>query len=215
MADSIRTQLPASLSVMPGHLALLASVVPAARATEAKWGVPKEVTLGQVIFESSWGLSTLVVQANNFFGIMHSPGDGYGEYKIASGEVVPGQPQQVVKVEDFRVYKSPQESFDDHGRILATLPRYAPAMAVKADWKQFLIELMYGGYSTDRPFLRTYAELPTMADIVAGPKLCEIKGCIHYAQRTINAVVAYRFFDERALAWYETGVDPGAGEKGS
>lgn len=79
-----------------------------AQETEKKYGVPASVTLGQFITESGAGTSSLFKQSNNGFGITGSYKGSYVTYKGRK----------------WRKYNSLAESFDDHGRLLAS-PLYA------------------------------------------------------------------------------------------
>jgi lysozyme len=133
------------------QLAWLASMVPAAEASMATYGVPASVTLAQCILESAWGQSSLAVKANNFFGIK-SEGDGH-YMSFPTHEYESGRLEEVEA--DFEAYPDPRSCFVDHARLLAEAPRYAPAMAVKNDAAAFCAQLQACGYSTSP----TYAEM--------------------------------------------------------
>jgi flagellum-specific peptidoglycan hydrolase FlgJ len=142
--------------------AFLQAIVSAAQATQRRWGVPASVTIAQAILESSsslgWGKSQLATLANNFFGIkaLHAANpDTYVEFDTR--EFVNGLPQ-IVKAK-FERYGSMLESFDDHGRLLATAPRYASAMAVREDPESFCIQLQHCGYSTSSSYAVTLLKL--------------------------------------------------------
>lgn len=79
-------------------------VVALAQESEKKYGVPASVTLAQYALESGYGSSSLAQNNKNYFGIK-------GSYN--------GQSRN-----GFRVYSSIEESFDDHGALLAK-PLYA------------------------------------------------------------------------------------------
>ena len=85
-------------------------VIRMAQETELKYGVPASVTLGQFITESGAGTSNLFKISNNGFGIIGS----YNGQKVW------------YKDRYWRKYSSLEESFDDHGRLLAS-GRYAEA----------------------------------------------------------------------------------------
>ena len=120
------------------------TVVPAQLAMH-KWLVPASVTLAQWTAESAWGLSQLARRANNFFGIKAVQGQEYMEF--STREVVRGR--SVMELADFARYPSPIESFDAHGKLLATLTRYQPAMRVRQDIAAFCAQLYIDGYSTE------------------------------------------------------------------
>ena len=56
--------------------------------------------------------------------------------------------QMYETISAFRAYKSLTDSMTDHDRLLLT-SRYAPAMRVANDPKQFAEQLYASGYSTD------------------------------------------------------------------
>ena len=65
----------------------------------------------------------------------------------------------------FRVYNSPTDSFRDHGRQLATLPRYAAAFAYKTNPNQFAAEVHKGGYATDPNYTTKLVNLMTQYNL--------------------------------------------------
>jgi flagellum-specific peptidoglycan hydrolase FlgJ len=128
--------------------AFIASVVPAAQSAMRMWRVPASITIAQAILESGWGQSALAIQAKNFFGIkfnQHLEGDGYIQFPTR--EVV-GDASETVLAE-FEKYNSVEQSFDAHGRLLATSSRYAAAMEEADDPFVFAAQLYKTKYSTD------------------------------------------------------------------
>jgi flagellar protein FlgJ len=117
-----------------------------AQMSQSKWGVPTSVTLAQCIVESGWGKSALARKNRNYFGIKALPGQQYCEFK--TDEDYPADSK--IERAKFAVYPSAIESFNAHGRLLSTLPRYAPAMDVRDDIPAFCLALQDGGYSTSR-----------------------------------------------------------------
>lgn len=81
-----------------------------AQETQAKYGVPASVTLGQFITESGAGTSNLFKLSNNGFGIIGS----YNGQKVWYRDRY------------WRKYPSLEASFEDHGRLLSS-GRYAEA----------------------------------------------------------------------------------------
>jgi flagellum-specific peptidoglycan hydrolase FlgJ len=136
--------------VTPEETKFINSVAPAAQKAAARWRVPASVTIAQAILESSWGKSLLCQLACNYFGIKHnsnSVGEPYVE--MQTHEFVKGSEETVPA--DFVRYFDAEESFSAHGYLLATKPRYTPAMKVKDDPFEFAAQLAACGYSTD-PF---------------------------------------------------------------
>lgn len=112
--------------------------------------VPVSVSVAQAINESGWGGSALTTEGNAYFGIkcFGTPGP------IAAG----CRPYQTRECDDddcfrtvatFRVYRSAERSFTDHGRFLAVNPRYRPAFEHTGDPDRFAREIHRAGYATD------------------------------------------------------------------
>lgn len=147
----------------------LKTVVPAAQATQRKWGVPSSVTIAQAICESSdkqgrWGQSALARVANNYFGIKavaHADAAHYAEF--ATHEFVDGR--STSQMARFARYASPSESFLAHGTLLALTGRYQPAMAAARDVPLFCEQLQACGYSTNPHYAETLMKLIRQYDL--------------------------------------------------
>jgi flagellum-specific peptidoglycan hydrolase FlgJ len=126
-------------------------------------GVPASVTLAQAILESSdkygnCGQSKCALPpCNNFFGIKASGNEDYvefptKEFKDGHAYMEPGA--------HFKKFASPEESFMRHGELLASLPRYRPAMEARREPLAFAMQLQQCGYSTleDSDGNRIYAQ---------------------------------------------------------
>lgn len=77
-------------------------------AQEDRYGIPAPITLAQGIVESGAGRSKLTRKSNNHFGVKAHGRKNYCEFK----DDEPG-------LSKFRVYASPEESYEDHSRFLA------------------------------------------------------------------------------------------------
>jgi len=200
-------------------LQFLLRVTPAALASERDFEIPASVTLAQAILESAtsagWGSSVLFRLANNPFGIKYchcgaSPqptantaqeaatggflADGcrqsdYGAFDAKTWEIENGQ-KKVISAE-FQRFPNLEEAFRAHALLLHS-PRYRPAFAVRDNWKKFAerlgpktspLDSEHCGYSTN----------PS------------------YSAEIMRLVTLYRLDDARAVEWYATGIDPGAG----
>ena len=126
--------------------------IPAAQACEAATGIPASITIAQAALESGW-LQHIPAGSNNPFGIKAEHKSDPNSYVEAmTTEYVKGV---LVHVEQpFQKYPTLAAAFIDHGRLLSTAPRYAPAMAEKNDPAEFATQLQKCGYSTSP----TYAE---------------------------------------------------------
>ena len=204
------TELPASTRVpacgthlTSQQLQFLLRVTPGALQGEREYEIPACITIAQAILESAtpkygWGSSTLFRLANNPFGIKYrhfGPGDrspdhaisAYGHFDAATWEIVNGQKK--TEITEFQCFPNLDEAFRAHALLLRG-PRYQPAFAVRADWKQFAerlgpksspLDTEHCGYSTN----------PS------------------YSAELIELVTLYRLNDPRALQWFATGEDPG------
>jgi flagellum-specific peptidoglycan hydrolase FlgJ len=207
-------------------------VAPPALESERAYQVPACVTLAQAIVESAtsagWGSSSLFRIANNPFGIKYchwesevgspesevqktisnsaqastdlgartsdsglrtSDPEAYGAFDAQTWEIENGQKK--VMMAQFQRFPNLTEAFKAHAQLLCS-PRYRPAFAVRHDWKQFAerlgpksspLDSEHCGYSTN----------PS------------------YSAEIIKLVELYRLNDPRAVEWFATGKDPGAG----
>jgi flagellum-specific peptidoglycan hydrolase FlgJ len=111
-------------------------VIQAAIASRRKWGVPASVTLAQWSVESNFGRA-MPPGSNNPFGIKALPGQP--SVTARTSENVKGK---VIYIEaKFRAFVSLSDAFDQHGRLLATAPVYAKAMALKNNPNAFAAAL--------------------------------------------------------------------------
>ena len=80
-------------------------VIRLAQESQAKYGVPASVTLAQYATESAYGTSWLAKNANNYFGMMASKSSTNKIYRTDRY---------------WQVHDSMADSFDKHGRLLAS-----------------------------------------------------------------------------------------------
>lgn len=139
----------------PEETSFIASVAEAAQSSQALTGVPASITIAQAILESGWGKTQLAQEDFNFFGIKATEGENYAEFPTA--EYIHGV-KEIVEAK-FAKYGSVEESFAAHGKLLSTLPRYAPAMAVKQYPPEFANQLQKCGYSTSPTYSETLVSL--------------------------------------------------------
>ena len=153
-----RMAVPAAVTptLAPGRVlstsqrqAFLDATASAARAGAAQTGVPASVTVAQAILESDWGRSLLALDANNYFGIKAIGRLGTdGVVWMSTGRVRRCRSgvrdrQRVPGLQDLT------DSVADHDDLLKTASRYAAAMRLSNDPKQFAQQLSEAGYSTD------------------------------------------------------------------
>lgn len=147
------------LSAQHGE-SFLEQAVPLAVQSQRETSVPASVTLAQAMWETGRGVSP-IGEAKNYFGIKAAETiDG----NINIGPLAEGWvwawtkewdgTRYVDRRERFRQYRSMEESFRDHGLVLATTPRYAEALRAVDDPREFARRIAAAGYATSP----TYAE---------------------------------------------------------
>ncbi|MCC2957017.1 flagellar assembly peptidoglycan hydrolase FlgJ [Massilia sp. IC2-477] len=122
-----------------------------AAAAERATGVPAKFMLGQAALESGWGKRMIRnadgTSSNNLFGIKAGPGWKGKVATAVTTEYVNGVARQ--KVERFRAYDTPADSFKDYANMLARNPRYEKVLASGGDATAFAHGLQRAGYATD------------------------------------------------------------------
>lgn len=132
----------------------LARAIPLAIKSQRSTTVPASVTLAQAVWETGRGKHP-ISDANNYFGI--KAGSATSENLIL-GPIATGWVWAMTKEwngvryverrERFRKYASMEDSFRDHGLLLATVPRYANAMLAVDDPREFARRIAAAGYAT-------------------------------------------------------------------
>ncbi len=103
-------------------------------------GIPAAITLGQGILETEAGLSELMTQANNHFGIK-CKSDWTGD-KFLHTDDAPN--------ECFKRYSCAAESYKDHSDYLHRNQRYAKLFSLSiTDYKRWAVCLRQCGYATN------------------------------------------------------------------
>lgn len=142
----------ASGRVQPAHVRAFQEKlhVHAAEAERAT-GVPAKFMLGQAALESGWGKRMIRnadgTSSNNLFGIKAGPGWKGKVATAVTTEYVNGVARQ--KVERFRAYDTPADSFKDYANLLAKNPRYEKVLDSGGDAAAFAQGLQRAGYATD------------------------------------------------------------------
>jgi len=135
--------------------------LPDAKKEEVRSGFNYLIPLTQGALESGWGKKAI---GNNFFGIKWSEGNKQDKQLITTTEIlskpnakfpevisVVKQPNGKYKytVKDwFRKYDTASEGFADHTDFFIKNPRYAKALLVKNNPKEFFEEIAKAGYAT-------------------------------------------------------------------
>jgi len=122
-----------------------------AHAAEQTTGVPAKFMLGQAALETGWGKRMIKnadgSSSNNLFGIKAGPNWKGKVATAVTTEYVNGKPQ--TRVEKFRAYDTPADSFRDYARLITNNPRYEKVIANGGDAESFAKGLQRAGYATD------------------------------------------------------------------
>ena len=118
---------------------------------ERATGIPAKFMLSQAALETGWGKREIRNQdgtvSNNLFGIKAGPGWKGKVATAVTTEYVNGRPQ--TRVEKFRAYDSPADSFKDYAKLITNNPRYEKVLANAKDAAGFAQGLQKAGYATD------------------------------------------------------------------
>jgi peptidoglycan hydrolase-like protein with peptidoglycan-binding domain len=86
--------------------------------------------------------------------------------------------KDVVIKDGFRVYNSPAESFEDHGRFFIVNKRYAEAMRHTDDAERFAQEIHKAGYATDPHYSEKLIGVIRKYKLVAYDKVARSQGAL-------------------------------------
>lgn len=127
------------------------SVIDHARSAAEAIGVAPHLLAAHAALETGWGKRKISDAAgndsHNLFGIKAGKGWQGPVANVTTTEYENGVP--VKKVEQFRVYASYREAFDDYARLLQQNGRYEQALNRGSDVRGFATALQNGGYATD------------------------------------------------------------------
>lgn len=114
-----------------------------------KYHIPASITLAQGILESRAGLSVLVTQGNNHFGIKC--------HGWAGASVTQDDDEED---ECFRAYKNAYESYEDHSKFLAKGKRYRPLFQLDTkDYTGWANGLKDCGYATNPQYAQRLIQI--------------------------------------------------------
>ena len=112
-------------------------------------GISPLIILSQAFLESGAGESGLSKKFNNFFGIKADKNWQGKKVNLKTPEFENGK--EVIKLQPFRVYNSPADSFTDHIKFLKTNKRYTKAglFSYPDNFLKQADTLQQAGYATD------------------------------------------------------------------
>jgi flagellar protein FlgJ len=131
-------------------------MLPHAEAAARDLGVDPHALLAQAALETGWGKSVPCNSAGecsfNLFGIKTGSQWPGASVSVPTLEFEEGV--AVRKVERFRAYESPADSFRDYARLIGTSARYESAVGTGDNVAAFATALQKGGYATDPNYAR-------------------------------------------------------------
>jgi hypothetical protein len=143
------------------RLAFIEEYAAAAIQVGAEFGIPYDAILAQAALESGNGLSTLTVQANNFFGIKAGSGWDGEIITLNTREERPDGTEFFVDA-DFRAYPTPADGFRGYGEFITNSPHYDDALAFPNDPIEYVRHLLDRdepgelAYATDTRYLEIF-----------------------------------------------------------
>jgi peptidoglycan hydrolase FlgJ len=131
-------------------------MLPHAEAAARELGVDPHALLAQAALETGWGKSVPCNAAGkcsfNLFGIKAGTQWSGAAVNVPTLEFEEGV--AVRKVERFRAYESPSDSFSDYAKLIGNNARYQNAVGTGENVAAFASALQQGGYATDPNYAR-------------------------------------------------------------
>jgi len=146
------------------------SLWPHASRVAGELGIDPHALLAQAALETGWGRSVPCTADGscsfNLFGIKAGGQWQGGSVNVPTLEYEGGV--AVRKVERFRAYESPADSFRDYAQLIRHTPRYEDALNVGDDVAAFANALQRGGYATDPDYARKIVSVAADVRAVVG-----------------------------------------------
>lgn len=188
---------------MTSQQIFLGNMLRAGRAVATLFNLPPfypVIEAVQAVLESGWGKHAIHF---NQWGMRYAHQAGAFPVDVKTQEVVGGA---LVDQEHqyFAGFETQEAAMMAHMHLI-TGPLYQHVWEA-ADLPSAVTALMNSGYSTDRPWLWTYAW--NHGPIEAGPPQCRVAGCPHYAGRLMALVKQYRLDESAVVNALAAGQDP-------
>ncbi|HVF16062.1 MAG TPA: flagellar assembly peptidoglycan hydrolase FlgJ [Steroidobacteraceae bacterium] len=152
----ISTAKPAIEPIAASKSDFIKQMLPHAEAAARELGVDPHALLAQAALETGWGKSVPCNSAGecsyNLFGIKAGTQWSGAAVNVPTLEFEEGV--AVRKVERFRAYESPAESFRDYAKLIGNNARYESAVGTGTNVGAFATALQQGGYATDPNYAR-------------------------------------------------------------
>jgi flagellar protein FlgJ len=150
-ATEASTLSPIPRPLSPSKEDFVRQMLPHAEQAARELGVDANALIAQAALETGWGRA---VPGNatgncsfNLFGIKAGGHWNGATVNVPTIEFEEGLP--VRRVERFRAYDSPADSFRDYAALIRNNPRYESALGAGTDVASFAAALQQGGYATD------------------------------------------------------------------
>jgi len=158
--------LPASRASSPVPATkqdFIRQMLPHAETAARELGVDPSALLAQAALETGWGKAVPCNAAGecsfNLFGIKAGSQWPGASVNVPTLEFEEGV--AVRKVERFRAYESPADSFRDYARLIGNNARYEDAVGTGDNVAAFASALQRGGYATDPNYARKLIAVAT------------------------------------------------------
>ena len=172
------SQTQAATAAEPSPIAsskadFIRQMLPHAQEAAKELGVDPNALLAQAALETGWGKSVPCNGAGecsyNLFGIKAGSSWDGATVNVPTLEFEDGV--AVRKVDRFRAYESPADSFRDYARLIRNNPRYEDALNAGSDVAGFASALQSGGYATDPNYARKIVAVAHELQRVSKPTL--------------------------------------------
>jgi flagellar protein FlgJ len=154
-------------------------MLPHAEAAAKELGVDPHSLLAQAALETGWGKSVPCNSGGecsyNLFGI--KAGSSWSGETVAVPTLEFEDGVAVRKVDRFRAYASPADSFRDYARLIGNSPRYENALNTGSNVADFATALQQGGYATDPAYAQKISAVARQVkDLIADGQLKSAAG---------------------------------------
>ncbi len=154
--DPQRATVPIARAAQPARDAFVRDLLPYAEAASRELGVDPRLLIAHAALETGWGRSLPAdndgTVSYNLFGIKAT--GGWRGPAVGSRTLEFEDGIAAARVERFRAYSSPAESFKDYVALLRDNTRYAKVLGTGTDARAFASALQGAGYATDPDYAK-------------------------------------------------------------
>lgn len=137
---------------VPAHVRdFVKGILPAAKKAANELKVDVKAVIAQAALETGWGRYVAKNEdgnsSHNYFGIKAHRNWNGDQVDVKTTEFEHGR--ALKKIEPFRAYQTPEQSFSDYVQFLISSPRYQSAIGAGENIGAFAESLQKAGYATD------------------------------------------------------------------